>query len=156
MQIHVNMPVVPDNRKVELLEAAMLTQEQTDVPLEHVFVGGMYMRQGKMAAGTVLVGHEHRKDHLNVLLTGRISVITDGVIQNVVAPCVFVSCKGAKKIIYAHEDSIMANVLATDAMTPEDAEAELVIKSETFELHQQGIKSDTALLAQSLMWKKEN
>jgi len=153
MQIHVQTQ--PDNRKVELLEAAMLTQEQADIPLEHVFVEGMYMRQGKIMAGTVLVGHEHRKDHLNVLLTGKISVVTDGVVQHVVAPCVFVSHKGAKKIIYAHEDSIMANVLATDATTTEDAEAELVIKSETFELHQQGIKSDMALLAQALMSQKE-
>jgi len=138
-------------RKLELLEAVMLQCEQAEVPIEHVFAEGLYMRQGKILKGTFLIGHRHKTEHLNILFSGRVTVITDGVVSEATGPCVFKSPPGVRKLIYAHEDSIMANVHATTVTTPEEVEDALVIKSETHQLFHQGLQSDLMKLAEKLM-----
>ena len=142
---------LPPAQKLELLEALMLQCDQAEVPIEHVFAEGLYMRQGKILKGTFIIGHQHKTEHLNVLFTGRVMVITDGVVSEATGPCVFKSPPGVRKLIYAHEDSIMANVHATTVTTPEEVEDALVIKSETHALLQQGLKSDLMKLAEKLM-----
>ena len=44
--------------------------ELIDVPVEHHFAPGVYMRQMDAKAGTVVVSKMHRTEHMNVLLSG--------------------------------------------------------------------------------------
>ncbi|CAB4122440.1 hypothetical protein UFOVP33_7 [uncultured Caudovirales phage] len=138
------------SEKTELFEAMLLRGEQLDVPLEHVFAHGVYMRQGKLPKGSYLIGHQHKTDHLNVLFTGKVSVIMNGSSVEITAPCVFKAEAGVRKIIYAHEDSVLANIHGTNETDLDKIEDELIIKSDTFVSHHQGAKSDLMLLAEQL------
>src|SRR5690242_10473496 len=67
------------NAAIERLEAQLLSEPQLPAPVTHHFAPGVYMREIFMPAGAFVIGHEHRTEHLNVILTGRASVMMDGV-----------------------------------------------------------------------------
>lgn len=139
-----------DQGKVELMEAMMLQCDQVDMPLQHMFAHGVYMRMGTIPKGSYLIGHMHKTDHLNVLLSGRVSILMDGETSEFTAPCVFKASAGVRKMIYAHEDSTLANIHGTDCTDLDRIEDELIIKSDTNVLFQDGIKSEMMLLAETL------
>lgn len=139
------------SQRVELLEAAMLCFDQVEIPLNHTFAHGVYMRHGELPKGTLLIGMEHRTDHLNVLLSGQITVLMDGERTVFKAPCVFGARAGVRKVIRADEDSVLANIHGTQTTDIDAIEAELVIESETGRLHRVGQKSDLMLLAENLL-----
>ena len=141
---------LPPQERVELLEAMMLQCEQVDMPLEHLFAHGVYMRKGTIPKGSCLIGHLHKTDHLNMLFSGRISVWMNGKATEIIGPCVFKAEAGVRKIIYAHEDAVLANIHGTHCTDLEEIENELIIKSETSLLFQQGINSEIMQLAESL------
>lgn len=141
---------LPPIAKMELLEAMMLRCDQLDVPLQHLFAHGVYMRMGTIPKHALLVGHMHKTDHLNVLLKGRVSIFMDGTEQVFVGPCVFKASAGVRKLIYAHEDSTLANIHGTHETDLEKIEDELIVKSETSTAFKNGEPSDLMQLAKSI------
>lgn len=141
---------LPAAQKVELLEAMMLQCPQVDVPLSHLFAHGVYMRMGTIPKGSFLVGHMHTTDHLNVLFSGRVSVLMNGEVTTLTGPCVFKADAGVRKLIYAHEDATLANVHGTHETDLDRIEDELIVKSDTNLSFHNGIKNDLMLLAESL------
>ena len=131
-----------DAEKIERLEGAMLQHEQVDVPLDHFFAHGVYIRQGAIPANTLIVGHEHRFEHVCVLLKGRITLATPDGVTTLAAPLTWVA-KPGRKVFYTHEETVMQNVHATNERDLDKIEDELVIKSETWAAHQE----DAALAA---------
>ena len=79
--------------------------ELIDVPVEHHFAPGVYMRQMNAKAGTLVVSKMHRTEHMNILLTGSLTVATENGIELLTAPLVIKSMPGTKRIGYFHEDS---------------------------------------------------
>lgn len=141
---------LPTDKKLELLEAMMLQSDQVDVPLSHLFAHGVYMRVGTIPKNSVLIGHMHKTDHLNVLFSGVVSVLMNGEKKIFTGPCVFKAEAGVRKIIFAHEDATLANIHGTHETDVERIEDELIIKSDTSMSFQNGIKSDLMLLAESI------
>jgi hypothetical protein len=67
-----------------------------------------------MPAGTVVIGKPHRKEHMCVMLQGRMVVVLgDGTKQELVAPLTFVGSAG-RKVAYILETTVFQNILATD------------------------------------------
>ena len=60
--------------------------DQIDVPVQHHFAPGVYMRQMDAAAGTLVVSKMHRTEHMNILLKGSLTVATEDGIQLMTAP----------------------------------------------------------------------
>ena len=87
--------------------------ELIDVPVDHHFAPGVYMRQMNAKAGTLVVSKMHRTEHMNILLTGSLTVATEDGIELLKAPLVIKSMPGTKRIGYFHEDSSWITVHPT-------------------------------------------
>ena len=98
-----------------------------DVPIQHHFAPGIYMRQMDAAAGTLVVSKMHRTEHMNILLKGSLTVATEDGIQLMTAPCVLKSMPGTKRIGYFHEDSSWITVHPTEETDLEKIEQQVIV-----------------------------
>lgn len=112
--------------RVEALQQAMLAHPQYEPPTTHTFHGGMYCREVFRPADVLIVGRVHKKEHFYYVLSGTVLITTDDGVQEVTGPKLLCSQPGTKRAVYAVTDALCATIHRTDAMTPEDAENELV------------------------------
>ena len=118
-------------RTIEKLEGAMLALPQVDCPVAHIFGPGVYIRQVSMKAGTFAIGHRQKHDHLNVILSGAVAVVTDEGVREMRAPLVYVG-KPGRKVGYVLEDCVWLNVYATNETDVETLERTFIEKDATF------------------------
>jgi len=123
------------NDKIEAVEAELLTYPQVDVPLEHNFAPGVYLRTVKMPAGSIVIGHEHKTKHFNIVLTGKAKVVMDNTYYFITAPAVFVSEPGVRKVLHVIEEMIWSTVHPTDETEIEKLEEQLIVKSQAYLTH---------------------
>lgn len=98
----------------EQLAVALYDQPQAYAPVIHHLFPGLYIREAYYNAGTLVVGHEHVSEHLNILLKGKIIVTdSDGNPQLLEAPYMF-TAKAGRKAGYVVEDVIWQNIYATE------------------------------------------
>lgn len=87
---------------------------QTECPLKHHFAPGVYVREIFMPAETIIIGHIHKTEHLNILVQGACYIVhDDGAREELRAPLTFVSKAGVQKVLYITEDMIWQTVHAT-------------------------------------------
>jgi len=98
---------------VSALTKAMLKEPQADCPVIHHFGPGVCMRELRAAAGTLLVGHAQKHEHLNLMLSGKVLVASDTGVTEVSAPAIFVAPPG-RKVGVVVEDMVWLNIYATD------------------------------------------
>jgi hypothetical protein len=123
-------------QKVQTLEAVFLEQPQVDCPVVHRFGPSIYIREVSIPAGTLSIGHRQTTTHLNVMLAGRVIMISeDGFKTEIAAPQTFVASPG-RKIGYILEDMVWQNIYATDETDVEKLEAMFLDKSQTWQEHQ--------------------
>ncbi|MBT9493859.1 MAG: hypothetical protein IV107_16290 [Paucibacter sp.] len=103
--------------------------EKLEMQVDHVFVDGMYMRRLHIPAGTLLVGKIHRKDCINAVESGDISVMTEFGSRRVQAGFIGSSRAGICKLGYAHVDTIFVNVFRTAETSIEAVEREIACES---------------------------
>ena len=101
--------------------------DQIDVPVQHHFAPGVYMRQMDAAGGTLVVSKMHRTEHMNILLKGSLTVATEDGIQLMTAPCVLKSMPGTKRIGYFHEDSSWITIHPTSDTDLEKIEQQVIV-----------------------------
>lgn len=90
-----------------------------------------------MPAGTLAIGHKQKFDHLNIMLRGKVMIVTDdGSTQVLTAPMIFTG-KAGRKIGYVLEDMVWQNIYATELTDPDAVEAYFVEKSEDWLQDQQ-------------------
>ena len=104
--------------------------ELIDVPVEHHFAPGVYMRQMNAKAGTVVVSKMHRTEHMNVLLSGSLTIATENGIEYLKAPAVIKSMPGTKRIGYFHEDTSWMTVHPTYSTDLEEIERQVIVPEE--------------------------
>lgn len=125
----------PTNAEIERVEAALLEAPQVEMPVQHRFAPGVYAREIFMPAGTFVIGHEHKTEHFNVVLSGRARVLTDGVVREIAAPDVFTSGAGVRKVLLILEDMRWMTIHPSTETDPDKLETLLIVKSETFIKH---------------------
>lgn len=118
--------------KTEVVEKEFLKQPQVACPVVHHFGPGIYMREVKIPAGAFAIGHHQNFEHVNILLSGRVTIRNeDGSFTELKAPLTFIG-KPGRKIGFVHEDMVWLNVYATDETDVEKLEAKYLTKSVTF------------------------
>lgn len=133
------LATLPDNTLVDELELAMLrhdgpVQTAKDFPVEHYFAPGLYARSLFRKAGTFIVGHAHKHAHLSIVLHGRLRVLSDGKVKEIVGPSKpFLSPAGIRKATYAMEDTTLITFHPTEETNPEKMEEALVDFSPAFQ-----------------------
>lgn len=93
----------------------------------HHFAPGIYAREIRIPAGTLLTGKIHKTRHLNIVSAGWIAVYTatEGW-KALRAPCSFVAEPGTRRIGYALEDTVWTTVHGTTETDLDALEAELI------------------------------
>jgi len=130
-----NLQIITEE-KVQKLEKHFLQEKQADCPVTHHFAPNIYIREVKIPAGTFSIGHYQKTEHLNIMLAGRVTMVNeDGSHTELVAPQTFVA-KAGRKIGYIHEDMIWQNVYATSETDIEKLEDMFLLKSMTWQDHQ--------------------
>ena len=112
----------------DALEQQFLSQPQAECPVTHHFGPGVYIREVKIPAGTIVVGHSHRDESLNMMLAGKMVLMIDGQIIAVSAPF-FAVAKPGRKVAYVLEDAVWMNVYATEERDIDKLEAMYVDRS---------------------------
>jgi hypothetical protein len=124
---------------VESLEKELLTHDQADCPVIHRFGPGTYIREVKLPAGILAIGHHQNFEHMNVFLKGRVTIMNDnGSTSELVAPMIFVG-KPGRKVGIIHEDVVWLNVYenSTNEQDIEKLESKLLTKSDNFKLSEE-------------------
>ena len=144
--------LVTNREKVLELEKALIniadgemivTEHDTKVfPLKHTFADGIYVRQMSMEEGSCVIGAIHNHLHVWFLLTGCISVATEDVIEDYIAPCYVVATPGTKRVIYANEDSIFVNIHKNPSNNKNIEELEKEIVSANYEEYEEYINKN--------------
>jgi hypothetical protein len=130
-----NLQVITEE-KVQQLEAEFLKHEQVDCPVVHRFGPNIYIREVTIPAGTLSIGHYQKTEHLNIMISGRVTMVNeDGSKNELIAPQVFVS-KPGRKIGYIHEKMVWQNVYATLETDVEKLESMFLEKSITWQENQ--------------------
>ena len=99
--------------------------------LNHYRIPGVYARELKLKAGTILTGKIHNFESMGILSQGRMRILTSEGAKIVEAPYVTVDKPGIKRLGVCETDCTFVSIHRTDAETIEDIEDELV--SDTFE-----------------------
>jgi hypothetical protein len=116
--------------RIERLASVMLAQPQAECPVAHFFAPGVYIRQVTLKAGTFAIGHHQKTEHVNVMLSGVVALVTEDGVKELRAPLVYIGQPG-RKVGYILEDTVWLNVYATNERDIETLEATFLEKSAT-------------------------
>lgn len=133
------------NQQIEAIEADLLHLPQVECPLVHRFAPGVYARQITMPAGSLIIGHCHNTKHFNVVLKGRARVMMEDQIEDIVAPCVFVSEAGVRKVLRIDEEMVWMTIHPTHETDLKKLEEEIITKSPAFTKHFEQLEQLKAL-----------
>lgn len=126
----VSAPATPID--ITALETAMLQSEQVPCAVSHHFGPGLYIREVSMPSGTLAIGHHQKREHLNVMLKGRVLMLRDdGSVLELCAPQVFIGSPG-RKVGYVLEDIVWQNIYATEERDIDILESLFIEKSDAW------------------------
>jgi hypothetical protein len=101
---------------------------QIDLPVQHDFLDGVYMRTVFMEAGAVVIGKIHKQEHVAIISKGRATVLTEHGVVEIAAPYIFKSPPGARRALRIHEDMVWTTVHRSDHKDLESLEEQLIAK----------------------------
>lgn len=116
-----------------------LAKHEQQVPLEtkHYFSKGVYAREITIPAGTILTGHIHKYENLNIISKGKIEVLVGNELKIIEAPATIVSPPGTKRIARALEDTVWITIHGTDETNVDKIEQEFIAHTEAEYLEHQ-------------------
>ena len=82
-----------------------ILNDNDQIPIDHFFMDGVYIRKMTMFQGYVVIGAIHKHKHMCFLLEGHLSVASSSGVKEYIAPCYIISEPGEKRILYAHKES---------------------------------------------------
>lgn len=115
-------------RAVIALQQDMSELPQVDCPLTHTFANGIYAREVIIPPDTIVIGKIHKHEHLNFLLRGEITVVTETGCTRLTGPCTFVSPPNTKRAAITHTEVVWTNVIATTSTDVGEIEKEMILE----------------------------
>ena len=95
--------------KICLLEREMfkLADHYTELPTEHMFAPGVYIRKVWLQKGHTYIGKIHKHEHASIISSGKVAVVTEFEPYQVIeGHRMFMSPSGTKRAIIALEDTV--------------------------------------------------
>ena len=90
----------------------------------------------------MIIGAIHKHLHVWFLLSGHITVLTEGKTKEYKAPCTVLSEPGVKRIIYGNEESIFTNVHKNPTNTEDIRKLEKQIVALNYEEYEEYINKN--------------
>ena len=111
---------------IEELQAAMLEMPQAECKTTHTFCNGVYAREIFIPKNVCLVGAKHKSEFFMVISKGR-CVIKDNDLEQILhAPHTAISKVGAKRVIFAIEDTVLTTFHPTNKTDVEEIEKDII------------------------------
>ena len=110
LAVHGNMPTI---LAAEAWLDSMGGRDQ-ELPVQHFFLDGVYIRVLKIPYGTALSGIIHKQEKLTIVTKGRLTLMDQEKTIEVAAPYYEQDAKGIKRFIVSHADSELVNIFRTD------------------------------------------
>jgi hypothetical protein len=101
---------------------------QEELPVQHDFLDGVYMRTVFMKKDTIIIGKIHKQEHVAIISKGSATVLTEHGVQEITAPYIFKSPPGARRALRIHEDMVWTTVHRSDHKDLESLEEQLIAK----------------------------
>lgn len=98
-------PQAPTRTQIEALEQHLVELPQVEIPVVHRFAAGLYAREITIPVDTVMTGKVHRAEHVSIMLSGDMTVLTEEGMRRITGPHVFISPPGTKRVGYAHAET---------------------------------------------------
>lgn len=95
----------PSREQIERLEGHLVQHPQVAIPVVNRFAAGMYVREITIPADTLMTGKVHRAEHVSIMLSGEMTVLTESGMRRVCGPQVFISPPGTKRVGYSHTET---------------------------------------------------
>lgn len=136
-----------DSKEVDIvdrLEGAILEGHgAVDLPPVNYFSPGIYMREVTMYAGEIIIGHLHKTNHFNIVMSGLAEVIMNGESYMIRGGDVFESGTNVRKSLHIIEDMrwITVHPNKDNCESVEELEDRLVEKSEAYESYMKMMKT---------------
>lgn len=100
-------------RQIEELESVLERFPQEPLPLHHVFVPGVYLRECFLEKGKIVTTRIHLTKHPFILSAGVVSVRDgDGPWVTLRAPYTGITMPGTRRVIFVHESCIWSSIHA--------------------------------------------
>ena len=112
--------------KVFELEKALSEMPQLELETFHHFAPGVYARELRVPAGSIITGQVHRTEHLNICAIGHLTVVNGEDKRDIRGPYIFTSPPGTKRAAVVHEDTVWITIHATEETNIEKLESVLV------------------------------
>lgn len=126
--------------EVGKIESFLLKMPQVECPVIHHFGPSIYIREVTLQAGSIVIGHVQKYEHLNIMLSGKVALLNDdNSVKILEAPMIFVG-KPGRKIGYILETCVWQNVYATNETDVQKLEDHFLIKSEAFKINEESLK----------------
>lgn len=106
--------------KIEHMEDSLLEMPQVEIPVESLFVNGMYARKILIPKDTILTGRVHLAGYVDIMLSGDITVATPEGAKRFTGFNIFEGKQGRKRAGYAHEDTHWVTVHRTEIKDPDE------------------------------------
>ena len=117
------------DNNLDAIEVEMLAVGQPiNCPVEHKFIGGLYIRTIFMPKDFFCTSLIHNTNHPYFIMKGDVSVMSEvGGIERVVAPYIGETKKGTRRFLKVNEDTIWATVHKTEVVPLDDSEKEILL-----------------------------
>lgn len=114
----------PSRAQIDTFEAALLQQPQVNIPVEHRFAEqeNLYAREIVIPAGTLMTGRVHKHQHVSIMISGDMTVLTETGMQRVRGYHCWICPPGTKRVGYAHAETRWITVHHTEHMQPDGIE----------------------------------
>lgn len=106
---------------IDGIEFLMTKGVQVECPLVHSFTPGIYVRQIHMPAQSLISSMEHNTEHLFVVVSGVVDVISPDGSERFIGPYMGTTYPGTKRLLYNHTDVVWITIHANpDNITDPD------------------------------------
>ena len=135
--------------KLYCLQSAIGDLPEVEMPLQHLFAPGVYIRTIFIPKNCVLVGKIHKHAHANILSQGSVMVMTEGGgIEYLSGPKQMVSLPGTKRAVHALTDVVWTTIHPTNSTDLAEIEDQVIAK--TFEDYDKFQLNQTKILEVTL------
>lgn len=127
-QLHVDQTPAQLRHSVTALAEDLKRYPQEELPVQHEFLEGVYMRTVFMKAGLIVVGKIHKQEHVALISQGRATVVTEHGVVEMKAPFMFKSPPGVRRALLIHEDMVWTTVHRSEHTDLDRLEDQLIAK----------------------------
>ena len=97
--------------------------QEYDPKIIHYFGGGVYARQGHIKAGSAIQKHAHSYDHLSILGSGKVQLVSKDEVVEYTAPACIEIKANIEHAIIALEDCIWFCIHSTEFADVDDLDS---------------------------------